>query len=279
MVENVLNVPAIAIFGRKKSGKTSLIEAIIKRLTDKGFNVCYVKHIPHPDFTMDKEGKDSWRAAKAGAKIVICISPKEISIIEKGSECNNSFKNLTNLVGKIVIEENIDFLIFEGFRRFLKNDEEMPKLIIINEENELKFIEGFKNVLGVIGPETLQIKEGYKILSFNAIEEILEILEEKAKFFSILKRHPKLDCGLCEFKNCFEHAKAVYEGRTNMNSCVALVEGVAIVKIDGKRIPLNKFTSEVVKRTILGLVSTLKGADVKGNEIVEINLKKEMKKF
>lgn len=276
MVENVLNVPAIAIFGRKKSGKTSLIETIIKRLTDKGFKVCYVKHIPHPDFTMDKEGKDSWRAAKAGAKIVICISPKEISIIEKSSEFNNSFRSLTSLLGKIVrAEKNIDFLIFEGFRRFLKNDEEIPKLIIINEENELKFIEGFKNVLGVIGPENLQIKESYKILSFNAIEEILEFLEEKAKFFSILKRHPKLDCGLCEFKNCFEHAKAVYEGRTSMNSCIALVEGVAIVKINGKRIPLNRFASEVVKRTILGLVSTLKGADVKGNEVVEINLKRE----
>lgn len=58
MVEAILNVPAIAIFGEKKSGKTSLIEAIIRRLTDKGFKVGYVKHIPHPNFTIDKEGKD-----------------------------------------------------------------------------------------------------------------------------------------------------------------------------------------------------------------------------
>ncbi|MCX8176183.1 MAG: molybdopterin-guanine dinucleotide biosynthesis protein B [Candidatus Bathyarchaeota archaeon] len=281
MVKNVLNIPAIVIFGRKKSGKTSLIEAIIKRFTDKGFKVGYVKHIPHPDFTIDKEGKDSWRAAKAGAKIVVCISPKEISIIKKGGEFNNSFRNVTILVEEIGrVENNVDFLIFEGFGRLLKDDDEIPKLIIINEDNELKFVEEFKNVLGVIGPETLQAEKTHmKILSFNKIEEILEFVEEKVKFFSILKKHPMFDCGLCKFKNCFEHARAVYEGRANMNSCVALVEGVAIVKVDEKRIPLNKFTSEVVKRTILGLVSTLKGVDVKGNEVVEISLKKRTEKF
>jgi len=283
LVETILNVPAIAIFGEKKSGKTSLIEAIIRRLTDKGFKVGYVKHIPHPDFTIDKEGKDSWRAAKAGAKIIICVSPKEVSTIRKNSSFDNSFKTIINLIEKMEeVKSHVDFLIFEGFRRLLKDDEEIPKIIVISEDRNLKFIEEFKNVWGIVTPKTLQIRKlphNIKILSFSEIEDVLNFVEEKVRFFSILKKHPMLNCGLCGFKNCFEHAKAVYEGRIDIDSCVALGKGIATIKIDGKNVPLNKFTSEVVRRTVLGLISTLKDVNIKGNEIVEINLKRIQEKF
>jgi molybdopterin-guanine dinucleotide biosynthesis protein MobB len=45
-----------------------------------------VKHIPEPNFTIDREGKDTWRYAQAGATTVVGVSADEIATIEKGSK-------------------------------------------------------------------------------------------------------------------------------------------------------------------------------------------------
>ena len=61
----------IAVVGSKKSGKTTTIEALTRELVKRGFKVAAVKHVSEPDFTMDTKGKDTWRFAQAGARIVI----------------------------------------------------------------------------------------------------------------------------------------------------------------------------------------------------------------
>jgi len=76
--------PAIAVVGRKNSGKTRVIEILTIELTKRGYKVAAVKHVPKKDFTIDTEGRDTWRFANAGAKIVVAVSPMEIATIEKG---------------------------------------------------------------------------------------------------------------------------------------------------------------------------------------------------
>ena len=55
-----------AVCGIKNSGKTTLIEGIIRTLTGRGLKVAVIKHDGH-DFECDIPGTDSWRFAKAGA--------------------------------------------------------------------------------------------------------------------------------------------------------------------------------------------------------------------
>ena len=73
----------IGVVGAKKSGKTTAIEVLTKELTGRGYRVAAVKHIPEPNFTIDMEGKDTWRYAQAGATTVIGVSADEVATIEK----------------------------------------------------------------------------------------------------------------------------------------------------------------------------------------------------
>ncbi|MFR7443500.1 MAG: molybdopterin-guanine dinucleotide biosynthesis protein B [Sellimonas intestinalis] len=54
------------VAGDKNTGKTTLMEELIRRLTNRGWKVAAIKHDGH-DFEADREGTDSWRHYHAGA--------------------------------------------------------------------------------------------------------------------------------------------------------------------------------------------------------------------
>lgn len=56
----------LAICGVKNSGKTTLIEKLVVKLTDRGKKIAVIKHDGH-DFACDVPGTDSYRFWKAGA--------------------------------------------------------------------------------------------------------------------------------------------------------------------------------------------------------------------
>lgn len=63
----------INIVGRKKSGKTSLIQALTRELTANGISVGTVKHTSH-DHEFDIIGTDSWKHRQAGSQTTIILS-------------------------------------------------------------------------------------------------------------------------------------------------------------------------------------------------------------
>lgn len=75
-------IPIIAIVGKSGSGKTTLIEKLLPELKQRGYRVGTVKHHLH-EFGIDKEGKDSWRHARAGADTVIIASPHKLAMVKK----------------------------------------------------------------------------------------------------------------------------------------------------------------------------------------------------
>ncbi|MEM2691664.1 MAG: molybdopterin-guanine dinucleotide biosynthesis protein B, partial [Candidatus Bathyarchaeia archaeon] len=121
----------ISVIGSKNSGKTTVIELLIQELTKRGYRVAAVKHIPEKDFTIDTEGRDTWRFAKAGAKTVIAISPTEVTTIEKA---DTSGLTLSDILEKIV--EN-DIVLVEGFRKLLGENIEVPKIITVKNAREI----------------------------------------------------------------------------------------------------------------------------------------------
>jgi len=76
----MFNRVIVAVVGSSNSGKTTAVEALIKGLTKRGYTVASAKHIPDPEFTIDTEGKDTWRYAKAGASSVLSVA--------QGTNCN-----------------------------------------------------------------------------------------------------------------------------------------------------------------------------------------------
>lgn len=137
----------IAVVGSKKSGKTTTIEALTKELTNRGYKIATVKHIPEPGFTIDAEGKDTWRYAQAGAKTIITASSEEIVTIEK-----TSLKCLS-LNGILRRCEDIDIVFIEGFRKQVSRDKDIYKIVVVKSAEEAsEAIKDFEPILAFTGP-------------------------------------------------------------------------------------------------------------------------------
>ena len=110
MKQTETSIPVICFVGSSNSGKTTLIEKVIRLLTKMGYKVATVKHT-HKNFSMDAEGKDSRRHKSAGAKTVILSSPEQFSVVSDTS----SELTIDDVLEKFV--SDADILIVEGFKR------------------------------------------------------------------------------------------------------------------------------------------------------------------
>jgi molybdopterin-guanine dinucleotide biosynthesis protein B len=103
-------IPVISIVGHTNSGKTTLLERLIPELVSKGYRVGAVKHHFHGDFDIDREGKDSWRLARAGAGAVALCSPVRLAVIRKVEE-RVPVEEIVRLLGEV------DIVVTEGFKQ------------------------------------------------------------------------------------------------------------------------------------------------------------------
>jgi molybdopterin-guanine dinucleotide biosynthesis protein B len=67
-------IPMFGVTGASGSGKTTVLEVLVRVLKQRGWRVATLKHTP-AGFTLDRPGKDSWRFARAGAEAVLLHSP------------------------------------------------------------------------------------------------------------------------------------------------------------------------------------------------------------
>ncbi len=71
--------PIISIVGRKGSGKTRLLTAIIKRLTACGFRIAAVRHTPH-NHRLDRNGTDTALFSASGAEGTALAAAQETAV-------------------------------------------------------------------------------------------------------------------------------------------------------------------------------------------------------
>jgi molybdopterin-guanine dinucleotide biosynthesis protein B len=72
----------LGIVGWKNSGKTTLVEALVREMTARGLRVSTIKHAHH-SFDIDVPGKDSYRHREAGAREVIVVSAERWALIHE----------------------------------------------------------------------------------------------------------------------------------------------------------------------------------------------------
>jgi len=136
-------IPVIAVVGPSKSGKTTLIEYLISNLSKDGFKIGTIKHVHHGSFSINKKGKDTWRHAQAGAKIVACIAPEETAIIRKERFFCQTIEKILDLVR----DDNLDLIILEGFHSLIAKRRDIPKILAAKNEEDLK-----RTLKGTVGP-------------------------------------------------------------------------------------------------------------------------------
>jgi molybdopterin-guanine dinucleotide biosynthesis adapter protein len=107
----------IGIAGYKKSGKTTLVERLVREFTDRGLVVASVKHAHHA-FDIDHKGRDSWRHRAAGAREVAIVSDRMWAIIH--SLHDEPEPRLDEVLAKMA---PCDLVVIEGYKR-----ENYPKI-------------------------------------------------------------------------------------------------------------------------------------------------------
>ena len=100
----------IGVVGWKNTGKTTLIEKLIKEFTKRNLTVSTIKH-SHHNFSIDRQGTDSYRHFNAGTKETILASEKEW--IKFSKQKSNPKPNLPYLIEQII---PVDIVIVEGFK-------------------------------------------------------------------------------------------------------------------------------------------------------------------
>ena len=104
----------ISVVGYKKTGKTALVERIVKALKEHG-TVGTIKHLH--DQSMNTPNTDTWKHSRAGADVVIGVTPHELV---KFSNDNSFDRALSELA-----DEGMDFAVVEGWK-----DSMLPKIAL-----------------------------------------------------------------------------------------------------------------------------------------------------
>ena len=102
--------PIVSIVGKSNSGKTTLIEKLVRELKSRGYNVATIKHTRHK-LTLDEPGKDSWRHTQAGSEATMVCSPDKAVLIKPIAR-ETSLEEIAHLMG-----EDYDIILTEGFRQ------------------------------------------------------------------------------------------------------------------------------------------------------------------
>jgi len=173
-----LKTTVIAVVGSKSSGKTTTIEVLTEQLTKRGYKIAVVKHIPESNFTIDTEGKDTWRFAQSGAKIIVGVASDEIATIEKMDTTSFSLEEILHRC------RDVDFVFLEGFKKLVGKKYDVPKIVTVKSAKEaLEALETFKPILAITGLhsiETLNLSVPYLNVFENG-KEIVDIVEKNVK--------------------------------------------------------------------------------------------------
>lgn len=159
-------IPIISVVGKSDSGKTTLLEKLIRELANRGYKVGSIKHDAH-SFEIDHEGKDSWRHKKAGATITLISSPSKIAMVLDSDHDHT----LTELRDKFI--KDVDIVLTEGFKR-----ESLPKIEVFRSEmrRELLCSED-DNLIAIAGdPDTAP--GGVPIFDLNDAATLADFIEK-----------------------------------------------------------------------------------------------------
>ncbi len=169
-INNTGKSPKIVSFIAKSgTGKTTLIEKIIKILAGRGYKVSSIKHTDH-DFAVDFPGKDSWRHKNAGAFSTMLLSEKKMAFFSD-IETPRGIKDTV-----LKFFSGSDVVIIEGFKNL-----SIPKIELFRKEvnpcMKLKYIND-PNLILVCGDgfiKDLKIPQ----IDINDAKKIADFIEKK----------------------------------------------------------------------------------------------------
>jgi molybdopterin-guanine dinucleotide biosynthesis protein B len=155
----------LLVVGKKKTGKTTLIEKLITGLKNKGYKIGSIKYTTQ-DHEFDTPGKDSHRHAQAGAESTLILSPTKIALFSKTLRSKN-FEQLLDFVFA-----DYDLVIGEGFK-----NSSFPKIEVFDSTKHKGWLcSPEDNLIAVVGDTNASL--GIPYFSFNQTDSLIEFIED-----------------------------------------------------------------------------------------------------
>lgn len=161
-------IPVFAFAAYSGTGKTTVIEQVVRELKAKGLRVAVIKHDGHR-FEIDHEGKDSWRFAHAGADITIISSQEKTAYIEQRSL---SLWQLINMV------HDVDLILVEGYK-----NETLPQIGIARRATGKGFTADLSRFMAII-TDMEEVETTLPRFTFEDIQGVTEFIMKNMNDFT-----------------------------------------------------------------------------------------------
>lgn len=225
----------VSIVGRKNTGKTSLTVKVIEELTRRGYNVASIKH-SHHTMEMDRENTDTWKHKQAGSNVVVGIGSTTFFNVRREMDLDRLLFLIRHL-------DDVDIVVIEGFKRY-----NYPKIITspdVRDDYTIKEVDSFS-------------------IDKKGVEELADLIEERG--------HDIVDtlfANNCGFNDGEAIAAQMREGKLTSDN---LDDIKSYLSIDGHVVGLNRFVSDYLKQTVLGVINTLNLDDYDVSAVKNVEL-------
>lgn len=246
----------IAINGTTKTGKTTACEVIIEGLKKRGYSVGSVKEIHFEEFKIDPNNENNTNRHRiAGSQLVIARGLYETDVLYQ--------KMLP--IQDILKHFNHDFVVLEGV-----SDCNCPRIITgaTNEDLELK-LDG--RVIAITGKYSNEHQGTYKdfpiINTLTEGERLTQFVIDNA-FEPLPDFDPKC-CSACGH-TCRELTSLICQKKAIHSDCIVDDKNIHLT-INGEEIQMVGFVQNILKNSVMGVVSELDG--YKKDITVEVKFK------
>ncbi|WP_320007599.1 molybdopterin-guanine dinucleotide biosynthesis protein MobB [Maridesulfovibrio sp.] len=233
---------AIAIVGKKKTGKTTMGLALVKKLTEKGYKVGVLKH-SHHGFD-GAEGADTEEYKKI-ASCVAAYSPSESFVSWKQER---TVQDLIPLM-------DADIIIMEGGNKVGW----LPRVIMVREDND------DKEFYPELALRQIPACNSENPPSEELLEELADLVLEKGFLL------PGLNCKACGRDYCMDFVADIIAGKARVSGCQAMKTQMSVT-CNGSELGFNPFVADMLSAGITAMLQQLKGY-VPGD--IEIKIKNQ----
>ncbi|HGS4443553.1 TPA: bifunctional molybdopterin-guanine dinucleotide biosynthesis adaptor protein MobB/molybdopterin molybdotransferase MoeA [Vibrio cholerae] len=141
------NLPLLGFAAYSGTGKTTLLEALLPKLTAAGLRIGLLKHAHH-DFDVDKPGKDSYRLRKAGASQMLIASRNRHALMTETPDAEAEFDYLLTRFDA----EKLDMILVEGCKNIA-----FPKIELHRSEVGKPWLYPHdENIIAIAADETVE---------------------------------------------------------------------------------------------------------------------------
>lgn len=158
--------PAVlAVSGSKNTGKTTLIEALVRELSKRGVKTAVIKHDGH-DFTPDVPGTDSYRMKAAGAFGTAVYSENRFCVVKEETKRAEDFFACFSEADLILLEgqKHSSYPKFETMRRVISTEP------VCRQETVLAYVTDFE------GGKIQGKWDETPVYSFQEMDRMLELV-------------------------------------------------------------------------------------------------------